>query len=102
MPDYYDGPADQHDTTVGDNYVAIEHNITIDIHDILDRAHEFLHKLGAAAGVHHHHRGTDDIIVCTANCADDKQPLVAYDPTNAVYFGPRKHDHDTRGSDRHA
>ena len=70
--------------------------------DQLAEFHDKLHELDGAAGVHHHHRGANDIIVCTANCADDHQPLLeTIDNDNnwhTYIFGPRKHDHDTGGS----
>ena len=73
--------------------------------DQLAEFHDKLHELDGAAGVHHHHGRDNDIIVCTRNCGkhDDLVVIVNYIPGADEYdydqYGPRDHDHDTRGSD---
>ena len=80
------------DPPTHDNKPATEYDFDRARHEY----HKTLHYYDGDTGIHHHHRGADDIIVCTANCADDYEPVVVYND-GARYphqYGPRNHTHD--------
>ena len=99
-PDYYDlAEADHHNRTDGDDHIKpIDYdNLVANYKHYRRLFHDLAHILNDRTGEHHHHRGDNDLIVCTHNCADDG-PLVVYGTGNYnndnAYFGPRLHDHD--------